>query len=360
MTIIHIDTGQELRGGQRQILRLARGLAERGHVQTIVCPEGSALEGRAAAAGHRVFSLPPHDLGHASGICQLRQGLLAEPAQILHAHDGRGQTLGWLASWGLRTRRVASRRVTFLPRTRARHRFIYTRTCHAVIAVSQFVRGLLIESGIPATRIEVIPDGIDIPDELPSPEERARVRAEWGLGVHDFVAGQLGASTPEKGQEISAAAISILAERLPQARLLFLGDVSQGIRESLVKLAGRAGDRIQFLGPREDLTPFFAAIDLLVMPSRMEGLGSAALLAMAHGRPVVASCVGGLPEVVEACTSGWLVAPGSPSGVADAILEAASDPASLGQMGITARERAGRFSADIMVARTEKLYSQLA
>jgi len=146
MRIVHIDTGKELRGGQRQLLRLARGLAARDHAQTIVCPEESGLEARARGEGHRVFALAAHDPGHIHGIFQMRQMLLAMPADILHAHDGRAQTLSWLASWGLKTRRVASRRVAFLIRKRAQQRFIYSRTCHAVIAVSRFVRGLLIES----------------------------------------------------------------------------------------------------------------------------------------------------------------------------------------------------------------------
>ena len=360
MTIVHIDTGQTLRGGQRQLLRLARGLAGCGHAQTIVCPEGSGLEARAQEEGHRVFPLAAHDLGYAHGIFQLRQRLLAAPAEILHAHDGRSQTTSWLASWGLATRRVASRRVAFLPSALMRHRFVYRRTCHAVIAVSQFVKSLLIGSGVPAGRIEVIPDGIETPSTLPTPEQRARAREKWGLRADDFVAGQLGASTPEKGQDIAAQAMSGLTDPLPQSRLLVVGDAPLAARENLLRLAGDAGPRVQLVNDLEDLSPFLAAIDVLVMPSRSEGLGSAALLALAHGRPVIASRVGGLPEVVEDAISGWLIPPESPEALRQTILHAALEPARLHQMGLAARERAREFSTDIMVARTEKLYLQLA
>src|SRR2546428_7321133 len=106
-----------LRGGQQQLLLLARGLHKRGHDQLIVCPESSALESQTRQEEFRVFSLPPHDPAHAHGIFQLRQQLTAEPFEILHSHDGRGQTIAWLASCGLPVRRVASRRVTFLPRS---------------------------------------------------------------------------------------------------------------------------------------------------------------------------------------------------------------------------------------------------
>ena len=225
LNIVHLDTGKELRGGQRQLLLLARGLRERGHEQLVVCPEGSALDARARQEGLRVFALPRHDLGQANGILQLRTQLLAEPAHILHAHDGRGQTLAWLASLGLPVRRVASRRVTFLPDTHARHRFIYRHTCHAVIAVSEYIRQLLVGSGIPEASIEVIPDGIEIPAALPTPAARQRARAAWGLSEGDFVIGHVGAFTPEKGQDVAIQAICLMAERLPQARLVLVGSV---------------------------------------------------------------------------------------------------------------------------------------
>lgn len=360
MTIAHIDTGPTLRGGQRQLLRLARGLAERGHIQTIVCPEVSDLVRRAKDEGHRVFSLPARDLGFAHGMVQLRQSLLASPAQILHAHDGRGQTVSWLSSWGIPVRRVASRRVTFLPGTRFRHRFIYSRTCDAVIAVSQFVRNLLVESGVPAGHIEVIPDGIEIPESIPSIEERAQARAQWKLENSDFVIGYMGAATPEKGLALAVAAFALASMRLPQAKLLVLGDTSPDVQERLFKVASHARPGLQFLSPQEDLRPFFAAIDLFWMPSLAEGLGSAALLAMAHGCPVVASRAGGLPEVVADGKTGWLVGLGEASEFAEITWQASGNPARMKQMGMDARERARLFSTDIMVARTERLYQQLA
>jgi glycosyltransferase involved in cell wall biosynthesis len=285
--------------------------------------------------------------------------LLATPAEILHAHDGRGQTISWLASWGLPVRRVASRRVTFLPSGRIRHRFMYTHTCHAVIAVSQFVRALLIESGVPARSIEVIPDGVEIPAHLPSEEERAKARCQWALAASDFVLGQVGAFAPEKGQDVAVQALRSVSEKLPNVRLLLVGEAPPAVSRDLLQQAGGAADRIGFLGEWEDLVPFFAAIDLLLMPSRAEGLGSGALLAMAHGRPVAASHVGGLAEVVEDGATGWLVPPDSPEKLTEAILQAASDPTRLAHLGAAARERAQQFSTAIMVARTERLYLSL-
>jgi glycosyltransferase involved in cell wall biosynthesis len=359
LSVVHLDTAQDLRGGQRQLLLLARGLQARGYKQLVVCPEGSALEARAREQGLRLFTLPPHDPGQANGILQLRQQLLAEPAQVLHAHDGRGQALAWLASLGLSVRRVASRRVTFLPGAPARHRFIYGRTCHAVIAVSEFIRGLLVSSGVPEKRIEVIPDGIEIPAELPTPEARRRARAAWGFGEQEFVLGHVGAFAPEKGQDVASAAMRLLPERLPQARLLLVGHVPRAAAAKIEEQVRGPGDSVRLLGDLEDLADFFAGIDLFVIPSRAEGLGSSALRAMAHGRAVVASRVGGLPEIVEEGKTGWLVPAGSPRALAEAVVAAASDRARLSQLGANARARARQFSSDIMLARTEALYHRL-
>ena len=359
MKVVHIDTGYEFRGGQRQLLRLARGLRERQHAQLVVTPDSSELEAHALAEGFRVFALPAYDWGHANGILQLRQRLLAEPADMLHAHDGRGQTISWLASLGLPVRRVASRRVTFLPEAPARHRFMYTHTCHAVIAVSEHIRSLLIAAGVPAENIEVVPDGIEIPPELPSRDERARQRHLWNLQDEDFVLGLLGAFTPEKGHDIGMESIRLLAEKLPSVRLLLVGDGPPEMTVRIREQARAIGDRVQILGPLEDLAGFFAALDLFIMPSRAEGLGSAALLAMAHGKAVIASRVGGLPEVVEEGRTGWLVAPGSPEELAGAILVAATDRERLRAYGAEGRERARQFSSDIMVARTEEVYFHL-
>jgi glycosyltransferase involved in cell wall biosynthesis len=121
----------------------------------------------------------------------------------------------------------------------------------------------------------------------------------------------------------------------------------------------QAQGRVRLLGYLENISEFLAGLDLFIMPSRAEGLGSAVLLAMTAGLAVVASRVGGLPEVVEEGETGWLVPPNSASALAEAIVAAASDRKRLGELGLRARERARQFSSDIMIERTEALYRRL-
>ncbi|HMD86119.1 MAG TPA: glycosyltransferase family 4 protein [Terriglobia bacterium] len=359
LRIAHIDTGQSLRGGQRQMLILAQGLRERGHEQVIVCLEGSSLEERAQREGFRVFSLPTHDPGHAFGILLWRQQLRTWAPQILHAHDGRGQTLAWLASLALPVRRVASRRVIFFPADRWTYPLKYGRTCHAVIAVSENIRELSVQAGVPRERITVIPDGIEIPAELPSATARLRLRTSWHCQDDDFVVGLLGASTPEKGHDSAIAALALLAEKLPKVRMVLAGSGAAIPIGKLINDASLENPRTLRLGAFEDLEDFFPGLDLFVMPSKAEGLGSSALWAMAYGLPVVATRVGGLPEIVIENETGWLIPPGSPQALADAISLASRDRGRLIEFGRHGRKRAEGFSAAIMVSRTEALYERL-
>jgi len=356
LSIAHIDTGRELRGGQEQLLSLARGLLRRGHRQLVVCPAGSPLEARARQEGLTVLRLPPFTPG---AVLRLRHRLRTEAFQIIHAHDARGQTLSWLASAGLPLCRVASRLVTFPPRHPAVHRFKYTRTCHGVVALSESVRRVLLAAGVPETRMEVIPAGIEVPCELPSAELRRRVRAAWGVGEDDFVAGHVGAFTAEKGQDVALDAAALVARRLPRFRLVLAGDGPLRTTFATVAKVRLAGEAARLLGFVENLEEFYAGLDLFIMPSRSEAWGLVALHAMARGLPVVASRVGGLPEIVEEGVTGWLVPPASPEALAEAIAAAAADPERLRLLGGNARARAQLFSLERTVERTENFYRRL-
>jgi glycosyltransferase involved in cell wall biosynthesis len=277
--------------------------------------------------------------------------LSSERFDIVHAHDGKAQNLSFLASAGLPLKRVASRQVAFPPRHLLIHRWKYARTCHGIIANSESVRQLLISSGIPSEKIDVIPPGIELPAELPSASLRARARTRWGFSKDDFVIGHAGAFTREKGQDVALEAGRLLAPKLPNARMLLVGDGPErrNQTEGIAILPG-------FL---EDLTEFYAALDLFIMPSRSEGWGLAALGAMANGLAVVATDVGGLPELVQGGKTGWLVPPDSPQALADSIEEAASDTARRSEYGHNAREHASDFSMERTVELTEHFYGRL-
>lgn len=325
-----MDTEETWRGGQESLLTLARGLRERGYRQTIVCPPASVLAERAKAAGFPIARL----------------GL--RTADIVHAHSGRAQTVAFWKTIGAPVCRVVTRHVAFQPKNPWLYRLKYTRTCRGIIAVSDAVRRGLMETGVPAAKIEVIHTGIEMPPQPP-----VRDRQKLGLDDADFVVGHMGAFTKEKGQDVAVAAAALLRQSLPQARVILAGD-----GPLLYEVRQRAQENVMFPGFISDRASFFAALDLFVMPSRSEAWGLAALEAMAHGVPVIASDAGGLPEIVEPGNGGWLVPSGDVAALARAITMAAADPGRLRAQGQRAFERAKLFSVVRMVQQTEAFYGR--
>jgi glycosyltransferase involved in cell wall biosynthesis len=335
---------------------LAEGLRDRGHEQFIACLEESALVSAVRKLQIQTFTLPPFDPWNAFGIMLLRQLAGAWRPQIIHAHDGRGQSIAWLASLGFPVKRIASRRVTFLPSAGWTYRLKYERSCQAVIAVSERIRELSVEAGVSADRVHVIPDGIDLLAQLPPKRECESLRSSWGMNDKHFVVGLLGAPTHEKGHDVAVAAVEQLKVRMPNLKLVHA--VTEDPSHAAKNLA--AANQVHRLVGVKTLAEFFPGLDLFVMPSRSEGLGSSALWAMAYGLPVVATRVGGLPEIVTENETGWLIPPDSPDALAEAIVRAAKDRKLLTEYGRNGRTRAEAFSAEIMIDRTEALYEQLA
>jgi glycosyltransferase involved in cell wall biosynthesis len=359
MRILHIDTGLAMRGGQELLLLGARGLRERGHEQTIACPLNSPLHQAAAAEGYPILPLPARDRWYARSAFRIRRFLRGHDCEIVEAHDARGQTLSWIATAGLRVCRVANRLVIFEPRNLLFHRWKYTRSCHAVIALSPAVRDTLVRNGIPEGRIEVIVGGIEFPEQLLDAGARARMRAAWGLGAEDFVVGHVAAFTAEKGQDTALAALLRLLPDLPNLRMILVGDGPLRSDPAVLEKVRLAQGNAQLPGYLKPSPEFYAGLDLFLINSTSEALGLSAIYAMAYGVPVIATRVGGLPGVVADGETGWLIPPGDSAALAGAIAEAASDPARLLRFGQQGRERARLFSSDVTAERTEALYVRL-
>ena len=316
---------------------MARGLRDLGHTQRIAAPPGTELERRAHAEG---FPSAP--------LSRLALRGCLKDVQVVHAHTAHAQNLAWLASAGLDVKRIVTRHVAFDPRHALLHRLKYTHTCDGIIAVSNAARDALVNAGVPAERIAIIPTGVIMPPLL-TQQQRADARRAWNLQPDDFAVGHLGAFTHEKGQDVGTEAARLVAERLPGLRMILAGEGP--LRASLPQPAN-----VVMPGHIGDPSILLAALDLFIMPSRSEGWGLAALEAMAAGVPVIASNTGGLPEMIDPGETGWLIPPGDPSALAEAICTAASRREGLARMGALARTRAQRFSIEETARKTEEFY----
>ena len=228
-----------------------------------------------------------------------------------------------------------------------------------VVAVGEDVRRFLSDRiGIPPERMEVIHQGLSVPDE--KSDEDAAWRESLGLGQNSGpVIGHVARLTAVKDQEGLLRAFARVLHVRPDARLVIVGDGE--LRDRLAALSAELGlDRaVRFLGFRSDVERILKAFDLFVLSSYTEGLPISLLEAMAAGRPVVATSVGCIPDLLRNGAAGVLVPPRSPETLADAILKLLSDPsARMAYAQAGRREVETRFSLNKMVQRYESIYRE--
>jgi glycosyltransferase involved in cell wall biosynthesis len=232
----------------------------------------------------------------------------------------------------------------------------------ALIAVSPEVRDELVALGVaPASKFTVIRLGIELESRVP---ERAEARAETRrvMGVRDdrFLVGWTGRMTGVKRTDIVLRAFALLRSRGVPATLCMVGDGPDRRRiEELASELGIVRDCL-FTGYQEDVGPFFAAFDVFVLPSANEGTPVTAIEALASGCPVVATRVGGVPDVVQDGEDGILIDPGSPEQLADALVRLAGDPELRARMGAAGRTRTlPRYAVSRLIGDVDALYREL-
>jgi glycosyltransferase involved in cell wall biosynthesis len=185
------------------------------------------------------------------------------------------------------------------------------------------------------------------------------VREEFGIPPDAPVVGTVANLKPHKGLQHLLKAAVLIRRELPAARFLVVGE--GGAKKDLEALASKLGleDTVTFAGFREDAVRVASAFDVFAMSSLHEGLSIALVEAMALGKAVVVTRVGGLPEVVQDGKDGILVPPSNPVALAARIIDVLRDPALRERMGLAARKRAKRFDVRESVRRTEDAYAEL-
>jgi glycosyltransferase involved in cell wall biosynthesis len=241
------------------------------------------------------------------------------------------------------------RRHAAMERALARGTYRVVACCQAV---SDFYRR---QTGVPADKLEVVYNAVRLGPE-PSPADRAPALASLGLPADAYVVGTLGRLTEQKGHAVLLRAVSRLTPGMPRLALFIAG---QGpLRADLEAEAESLGirDRVAFVGMRRDRETLYAAMDLFVLPSLWEGLSLALVEAMGAGRPIVATDVGGNPEVLQDDT-GQLVRPNDVQALARAIERALRDEESARRMGTAAAKLArSKFSIEQHVCQIAALY----
>ena len=354
MRIVHLLIGGDVAGGQLVALRLARAARARGDEVAFVAPERGAFTELAAREGFPVDVLPLRRSFQLVAAWRLARLLRRRRADVLHTHTlAAANVLARLAGAAAHVRVISHLHIEnhFRPATRfalARLDNATARLAARLVAVSEDTRRAYERQGYPRGRIEVVYNGVELP-------------ANGGYRRNDPARiGEVARLCDVKGQRELLQALA----RLPEARLVLAGrDLEHGgaFQDELERESERLGvrERVEF-GFHDDVPALLETLDVVALPSWTEGLPLVLLEAMARGRPVVATPVGGTPELVTDGETGLLVPPRDPEALAEALRRILDDPGLARRLGEAARARvAERFTASEQERRMLEIYDDV-
>lgn len=340
MQILHVNLARGFRGGERQTLLLIRELSRLGHRQGLVCRKDSPMRTHLADVEGVYFIQASNQLGgHFSGF----------NADIVHAHEARAVHWAFLHHLLKRIPYVITRRVDVPVKNRLLNRFSYSRAVERV-AISGKIRTLLQQRGW--GRVVLIPSASARLQR--NPDVTAAFRAQF---EGRFLVGHAGALVDKhKGQGVLIEAARLLNGRYPDIHVVFFG---QGEDETRLKAAAAGLDNVTWMGFKSNIGDYLQGLDLFVFPSRNEGLGSTLLDVMDAGVPIIASDVGGIPDIIHPGQTGVLVPVGEASALADAIETLYLDPALRQQLVKGASRLLQDYVPELMAERYQALYRQV-
>ena len=360
-------------GGMKEhVLVLARGLIARGNAVEIAAPATSDIAEAARASGLTVHDVglvgPLHPVADPRAIAQLARIIRAGDFDVVHAHGFKAGFVGRLAAWRAGGRPVVVTvhnhvlsRTDTSPAARWRYRAVERALSGLVsryIAVSDSIaRELTVAFGLPAEKVVTVHNGIETAPFL-APHDRVAARAALGIPEGAPVVGLAARCSAQKGLRHLVAATPELVSRLPDIRVVIggSGPLEGRLREQSVALG--VADAIVWPGHIADMPRFLAALDVYVSPAETEAFGLALIEAGAAGVPVVATRVGGVPEVVLDGDTGLLVAAGDAHALAAAVLALLGDAKTASRLAAAGRTRAvNAFSPERMVDATLAVYA---
>ncbi len=342
MALYHLNLIKDYRGGERQTELLVQALAGLGMQQTIILRKGSVL---AAHLRHddklRVIEI---------GKPFIKSLAVLRGADLIHAHDAQASQLAFMANRLLGKRYIITRRIPNRPKNNPFTRRVYRRA-QLIVALSDAIK-TVIEAYEPEVPMQVIPS------------MTARFSVDWGevarirrLFTGHFLVGQVGALVMHhKGQQHLIAAAGILHTKAPDMVFLLVGD---GKDEAALRRLAAGMPNVRFMGYQENVADYLASLDVLVFPSLHEGLGSTLLDAMDLGIPVIASRVGGIPEIIRHEHNGLLIPPGDAHGIAAALLRLSGDPELRAKFAAEGRRAVTSYRPDKIARRYVDVYRRL-
>ena len=360
-----IDSVSRLGGAERLAAEIAIRLDpvrfERHLCLTRYSP-GELVE-RAVSSGVRLLPLERRVRFDPRVMCSLAADLRGQRIDVLHSHllgpNLWAAVIGPLARVPVRVAHEHSWSFVGEPLHRLVDRHLVARSAHLVLAVSSEDRRRMIDiEHLPASKVRVLTPGIPAWPRVSGSDVRARLNIAAGAPV----IGTVCRLAPEKGLEVLVEAARFLLGEFPNLTVLVAGEGEQEAKLSALIDEHRLGTSVRLLGrwPAGEMPELLAAVDVGVNCSHREGTPLSVLEYMAAGKPVVATRVGGMSDLIEDGVHGLLVPPGDPHALAGALRQILPDPAWRAAMGERGRVRQREeFDLDVMVRRLEDLYEEL-
>lgn len=348
---LHLDSGRSWRGGQRQVLLLARSLRDLGDEPLVVAPVHAPLVERAHEAGLATAAAPMRNDWDLRSGKRIRSLVKTWKPHFVHAHDARAHAIALLALAGTDTPLIVTRRVTFRPKS---VRLKYGNRVTQFIAISDAVRQSMVDSGVEKNRIEVVHSGVPHP-QIESPVDW---RSKFGWSRDSVIVGVVGAMTAEKGIDlIEQVVLALPIEAVKRTKFVFLGGKETGLKKIGAR-PGSAGADAYHAGFVTGIYDAMAGLDMLWHPSLEEGLGTSLLDALALKVPPIAFSVGGIPEIIEHDQQGLLAKAGDIQQFAH-FHELMLEDSHRKRLADAGPDRADRFSVANMTQKTVQVYERV-
>ncbi|MEQ1822518.1 MAG: glycosyltransferase family 4 protein [Fimbriimonadaceae bacterium] len=354
MRVLQIISSATTSGAEKHVLNLSELLTRNGHYVELICPPNGWLGEQCRAIGIPVFESEMRGAGWGRTLGLAMRRIREAKIDVVHSHLTRATYFGAIS--GLTRRRPAVATVHI-----ANHDEIYRRMAfgrNRLVAVSNFVRGILHGRGIKDQFIDTVYNGTDFTDLQYN--EATPVWQEFGIPQDRKVIGMVGRVCREKGHLLMVEALSDVVKRDPLAHVMFVGRLESQFEPELMEAVASANieSNVTFAGERHDVPRLLDSFAFTAMPSHQETFGVAAIEAMARKKAVVASRVGGLTEVVRHKQTGLLIdlRPDELSEAMKFMLQNESERHQMGLYGRALVEQ--RFTLKEMVRRLEGIYER--
>ena len=360
MKVLHIDTGENWRGGQQQALNLAVEMQKIGIETALVCPIKSSLYKNAKDAGLTCFGMNIKGLFGFIAAYKISRLCHNRGYNIIALHSANAHSIGLVVKmFYSKVKLVCFRRVDFKVGQNFLSLWKYnTPILDKIVAVSNNVKEILINCGVDESKISIIPDGVEL-DRFSQLEVTTHFRNTEGISEKVFVVGTIAAVAGHKDYPTFLKAAKKILDQNQNVLFISLGDgpLLQEMKEMAKNL--KIDDKFLFKGFREDVGMFLKTFDIFVLASKKEGMGSSILDAMALGKPVVACRTGGIVDIIESEKNGLLVDKKNDEELAKAIERLINDKSLREKFAKSGFERVKEFDVSKTAKTTVELFEGL-